>query len=95
MVFGIRDGGWDFNGYFFGARLLNNQDYFLYQQHFDHKGPFFYFFLKILTELFDNMQLSIFWSQYLVLVTIIFLYLTSLKKITDILIKTPFDRIIF
>jgi len=94
-VSGIRDGGSDFYGYFFGARLLNNQNYFLYQEHFDHKGPFFYFFLKILTELFDKMQLSIFWSQYLVIVTIIFLYLTSLKKITDILIKMPFDRIIF
>ena len=48
----------DFSGYFFAANLLD-ENYSLYKLHFDHKGPFFYFFLKILVDFFKLTSLSI------------------------------------
>jgi hypothetical protein len=84
----------DFSGYFFGANLLDD-NYSLYKLHFDHKGPFFYFFFKILVDFFKLTSLSILISQYFILVITVFLYLLALKLLTNVLVKSDFNKFIF
>ena len=40
--------GTDFGGYYSGAYFLS-EDYSLYRDHFDHKGPAYYLFIKIIS----------------------------------------------
>jgi hypothetical protein len=84
----------DFSVYFFGASLLD-KNYLLYKLHFDHKGPFLYFFFKILIDFFKLASLSIFISQYLILVIIVFFYLLALNFLANILLKSNFNKFIF
>jgi len=84
----------DFSAYFFGASLLD-ENYLLYKLHFDHKGPFLYFFFKILIDFFKLTSLSILISQYFILVIVVFFYLLALNFLANILLKSDFNKFIF
>ena len=82
--------GIDIGGYFFGASILN-ENFNLYKDHFDHKGPFFYFYLKTLIELFGKN----FIAQYYILSITTLIYLTSLIFFSKIFLKKKKNILLF
>tara|TARA_Y100001970_G_C14225599_1_gene855452 strand:+ start:598 stop:2097 length:1500 start_codon:yes stop_codon:yes gene_type:complete len=82
--------GIDINGYFFGASILN-EDLTLYKDHFDHKGPFFYFYLKTLINIIGNN----FTTQYFILSFTALIYFASLSFFSNLVLKNKINIILF
>ena len=63
---------------YYGGAMFNSDDYKLYEHHFTHKGPVYYFFINIIGKIFGwggtKIALPIFASVFLYLISGYFLF---------------------